>query len=363
MNLILLIVLCVAGSLLLLFLGLFLYRMYLRYSTKITTPNGISALEELILGDLKQWIFIRSTDQNNPVLLFLHGGPGAPFLGMSSSRRNDKELIKHFTVVHWDQRGAGKSYKKDIPVNSMTYDRFVEDCNELIEYLCKRFHFSKVFIVAHSGGTVIGLKTVHRYPEKIHAYVGVAQSIDGYDEQKVVYDFLVEEAKKSGNSKRYNAIKATGPPPYDSPKGYLKQAGRIGHYGGFLADNSIRTYLKMGIEMLNFLISPEYSILEGFRNLRNIGFEFTMNAIWEEYKNINLTNEIISIKVPIYFFEGKYDMSVPTVLVERFYENLNAEKGKELIIFDHSGHLPMIEEKGRYEKLLIDVVLKNNWNK
>ncbi|MHA2029695.1 MAG: alpha/beta fold hydrolase [Candidatus Kariarchaeaceae archaeon] len=359
MNIFLLIALVVGGFLLTLFLGLLLYRLFLRYSTKIETSNGISSLEEITLGSVKQWIFIRGTDQNNPLLLFLHGGPGVPLLGISSSRKNDKKLIEHFTVVHWDQRGAGKSYYRDIPTHSMTYDRFVEDCNELINYLRNRFSTPKVFIVAHSGGTVIGMKTVYKYPEKVYAYVGVGQSIDGYDEQKAAYDFVLEQAEKTGDLSRYNVIKAIGPPPYDSPKKYLKQAGHIGHYGGFLADSSFKQYLKMGILMIYFITSPEYSLSEGFRTILNKGFDFTMNAIWEEYKNINLTKEIQSIKVPIYFFEGKYDMTTPTVLVEKFYDNLNAEKGKYLVIFENSGHLPMIEEKERYEKLLINTVLKD----
>ena len=116
------------GLLLIVFIGLQVYRTYLRNSTKIETPNGISSLEEITLGGVKQWIFIRGTDQKNPVLIFLHGGPGEPVLGMSSSRHLDAELIKHFTVVHWDQRGAGKSFHGDIPINSMTSDRWVEDC-------------------------------------------------------------------------------------------------------------------------------------------------------------------------------------------------------------------------------------------
>ncbi|MHA2347336.1 MAG: alpha/beta fold hydrolase, partial [Candidatus Hodarchaeales archaeon] len=358
MNLLFLIPFGIIGFLLLLFLSLLLYRIYSRISTRINTSNGISSLEKITLGDLEQWIFIRGTDQTNPILLFLHGGPGMPLLGMSSSRRNDKELIKRFTVVHWDQRGAGKSFNRNIPVYSMTYDRLVEDCNELIDYLRHRFSTPKVFIVAHSGGTVIGMKTVSKYPEKVYAYIGVSQSIDGYEEQKVAYDFIVEEAEKSGDLSRYNAIKAIGPPPYDSPKKYLKQAGHIGRYGGFLADSTLKQYFKMGVLMIDFIASPEYSVSEGFRTLRNKGFDFTMNAIWEEYKNINLTKEIQSIKVPIYFFEGKYDMTTPTVLVEKFYETLNADKGKHLIIFENSGHLPMIEEKERYEELLINTVLK-----
>jgi proline iminopeptidase len=135
-----------AGLLLILVVSLLTYRVYLEITTKIKTPNGISSLEELTLGNVKQWIFIRGTDKKNPVLIFLHGGPGAPLLGMSSSRIYDAELIKHFTVVHWDQRGAGKSFNRDIPFDSMTLDRFVEDCNELIDYLRNRFHTQKVFI-------------------------------------------------------------------------------------------------------------------------------------------------------------------------------------------------------------------------
>jgi pimeloyl-ACP methyl ester carboxylesterase len=350
-----------AGLLLVGFLGLQMYKVYLERSTKIETPNGISSLEEITLGGLKQWVFIRGTDQNNPVLLFLHGGPGAPLLGMSSSRRYDAEMIKHFTVVHWDQRGAGKSFTSDISVDSMTLDRFVEDCNELIDYLRNRLHTQKVFVVAHSGGTIIGLRTAHRYPEKINAYVVVAKIINDYEQQRVSYDFAVEEAEKSGDVAIQNALKAIGPPPYESPKEFLEMEGHVGHYGGFMRDARARR--EMATLVISFLTSPEYSLLEGIRTFRNRGFDFTINAMWEELKNVNLTKEIQSIKVPIYFFEGKHDVTTPTAVVGEFYDNLDAENGKELIIFEDSGHMPMIEEKERYQELLINVVLKESQNR
>jgi pimeloyl-ACP methyl ester carboxylesterase len=88
-----------------------------------------------------------------------------------------------------------------------------------------------------------------------------------------------------------------------------------------------------------------------------------MNARWEEIKNIDFTKEIQSIKVPIYFFVGRYDMITPTVLVEDFYSNLDAEKGKELVIFENSAHWPMIEEKEKYQDLLVNVILKESQNR
>lgn len=348
------------GFLLLVFISLQVYRNYLRNSTKIETPNGISSLEEITLGGVTQWIFIRGTDQKNPVLIFLHGGPGAPAMGMSSSRNFDAELIKHFTVVHWDQRGAGKSYNGDIPMNSMNFDRLVEDCNELIDYARDRFNTQKVFIVGHSWGSVIGIKTVYKYPEKIHAYVGVAQIISDYEKLRISYDFILEEAKKSGDVKIQNAIEAIGPPPFDTPENIDEINGYISRYGGVMRDIGVE---QISALMLSFLTSPEYSLSDGYKTVRLKGMDFTIGAMWNEMEKINLTKEIQSIEVPIYFFEGKYDMANPTVIVEDFYDNLDDKEGIELIIFENSAHFPMIEEKEQYQDLLINVVLKESQDK
>jgi len=357
MDIGLLIIIGILGVLLLLVIGLLLYKQFLRYSTRIETPNGISSLEAITLGNLKQWIFIRGMDQNNPILIFLHGGPGEPSVGLSSSRRLDAELIKHFTVVHWDQRGGGKSYSSSIPVESMTLDRLVEDCNELIDYLRNRFDTPKVFIVAHSSGTVIGIKTAHKYPEKIHAYVGVAQIINDCEHETINYNFIIEEAKKLGNLKHQAAIEAIGLPPYETPNKLWEKANYIVRYGGMMADFSIGKMIGL---VLPYLTSPEYSLVEGIRTLMGKGRNFTTYALWKELTEVNFTREIDSIKVPIFFFEGKHDMITPTVVVEDFFDQLNADRGKRLVIFEHSAHYVMLEEKEKYLNTLIDIVLKEN---
>ena len=353
-------VFCIAGIFLLLGICLQVYKVVLKYSTDIETPNSISALEKITLGKLEQWIFIRGVDQSNPVLIFLHGGPGASAPGMPSSRHLDAELIKHYTVVHWDQRGAGKSYDSDIPLASMTMDRFVEDCKELIDYVRKRFNVEKVFLVAHSSGTVTGIRTAHRYPEKIHAYVGVGQIIHDHEQIRLAYDFIVDEARKAGDAKIQSAINAIGPPPYENPKKLYKMQNYVFRFGGVIHENSIK---QIGGLMMSFLTSPEYSISDGINSLMMKGLFFSVSAMWDEINDIDIAKEVRSIKVPVYFFEGKYDRATPTVLVKEFYDGLDAAKGKKLIIFEKSAHMPMIEEKEKYEDLLINLVLKEYQSK
>jgi pimeloyl-ACP methyl ester carboxylesterase len=345
------------GLLLILVLGLLAYRAYLERSTRISSPNGISSLEEVTLGGVKQWIFIRGKNRDNPVMVFLHGGPGVPFLGMPSSRVSDAELIEHFTIVHWDQRGAGKSYRRDIPVDSMTFDRMVEDCNELIDHVLDRFDQEKVFVIGHSGGTIIGLRLAHRYSEQIHAYVGVGQIVDDLNQQKISFDFIVDEAEKTGNLKIQDSIEAIGPPPFDSLAKFTKKDGLVSKFGGIYHG---KDKIRMWALGLSFITSPEYSLSEGINTRTMKGFNFTMNAMFEEYKSINFTEEIHSIRTPVYFFEGKYDMSIPLGPVEKFYDGLDAENGKHFIIFENSGHFPMVEEKDRYQELLTSLVLNES---
>src|SRR6516164_5681785 len=74
----------------------------------------IATLEKVRLGGSDQWVLERSDDVRNPVLLYLHGGPGTSQL--TSNRRNTRHLEKYFTVVNWDQRGpASRTARSAIP--------------------------------------------------------------------------------------------------------------------------------------------------------------------------------------------------------------------------------------------------------
>jgi pimeloyl-ACP methyl ester carboxylesterase len=112
----------------------------------------------------------RSEDAGNPVVLFLHGGPGTSQL--TSNRRDTRGLEKYFTVVNWDQRGARKSYCAIRDPDRMNISQFVDDTRELTVYLLEKFHQDRLVLVWHSWGTVIGALAVSGYPELYSCYIG-----------------------------------------------------------------------------------------------------------------------------------------------------------------------------------------------
>jgi pimeloyl-ACP methyl ester carboxylesterase len=107
--------------------------------------SRIDVKEKIMLGGLEQWIALRSDNTSNPILLFLHGGPGTAQI--SFSRKSQSKLEKDFIVVNWDQRGAGRSYKSTLKKDDMRIPCFISDAEELVEALLQRFNQKKLFLL------------------------------------------------------------------------------------------------------------------------------------------------------------------------------------------------------------------------
>ena len=146
-------------------------------------PNSISLIEKIPVGGMDQYLVIRGEDADKPVLLMLHGGPGTPEFPLM--RDPNLVLEKEFVVVHWEQRGAGKSFSPDIPVESMTTNQLIADAAEVSNYLRKRFKQEKIYLMGHSWGSFLGILTAQRYPKLFHAYVGIGQVASQYQAEKL----------------------------------------------------------------------------------------------------------------------------------------------------------------------------------
>jgi len=334
-----------------------LVRLFKGKTTKIKDSEGkiktgsIASLEQITLGGIKQWILIRGHSIDNPLLLFLHGGPGSPEMGFA--HKYNKKLEKHFLFVHWDQRGGGKSFSRKIPKESMNVEQFIADTHELILYLMKRFSKKKIILVGHSWGTSLGIRVVQRYPELISTYVGISQVVNMIDNEIVSHKFTLEEAKKRGNKKAIRQLKKLKPPYANSIRELSKQRKWLNKFGGALYNHtSIWPLFK---ELFG---APEYTLLEILRYLR--GSLFTLTSMWKEYvEKTDSIDDVRKLDVPVYFITGRYDFNAPFELVEKYYEKLQAPK-KELIWFEKSAHSPNFEEPEKFNEVMIEKILKGS---
>jgi pimeloyl-ACP methyl ester carboxylesterase len=327
-------------------------RAWLQNSVKerrtITEANGIEILEEINIGGLKQWIQVRGRDKNNPILLFLHGGPGAGFLGVAHTFQDAWE--DHFTVVQWDQRGAGKSFNGEIPRSSMTLEQMKADTIEVVQYLRKRFNREKIFLMGYSWGSYLGVHAIKKNPEWFFAYIGVGQVVNMREGEKVSYDYTIRIANDRGNNEALEQLLSLAPYPSENmtQKLGLQRNWLVKFNGSFYHETSTKFYETA------LRSAPEYSIFN-FINYRK-GLLLSVDALWGPFMESDMTTLGYDFQVPVFFFSGRYDYQVPADLAFDYFDKIQAPY-KEFVWFEDSAHSPMIEETEKFSKELVKRVL------
>lgn len=304
----------------------------------------------VLLNGLPQKIHIRGRDENNPVLLFLHGGPGV--CNRHTILIDHADLANTFTIVAWDQRGSGGSYfgaKRE----TLTVDQLVEDANALVNWLCERFHKDKIFIIGGSWGSELGTYLAHRHPEKIAAYVGFGQVVNGAKNEQISYDFAMAEALKAGDEKSVALLKKVGPPVNGVYKGgfdgMMTQRRVMMKYGGYSQSAKKRSYFRSFV--IPVLLSGEYSIRDLYGLVR--GYKYVLTEMWDAVGATDFPKTCTEFAVPYFVFDGMLDQNTPASLVQAWFDSIRAPQ-KELIWFEHSGHNPMGDEPERFKQLLVD---------
>jgi pimeloyl-ACP methyl ester carboxylesterase len=293
----------------------------------------IDAIETSRIGGIDQWISLRSEDLHNPIMLFLHGGPGTAQI--SWSRKPQRCLEKGFIVVNWDQRGAGRSYSPALLRDDMTIERFVLDAEELSEILLRRFGQEKLFLVGHSWGSAVGAMLAARRPDLIRAYVGIGQVVDMKRGEELSYQFTVEEAKRVGNTRALAELGEIGSPPYRNLKAAGVQRKWLARFHGSTLNGTV---IGMLLRNLSF---KDIRPLDLIRFVR--GAIFSLSCLEEQQMAIHFARDLLEFEVPIYFCAGRRDYNTPFELVVEYFEKLRAPR-KHLVWFEHSAHLPNLEE-------------------
>ncbi len=303
-------------------------------------------LERIRIGGADQWVLERSEDVSNPIVLYLHGGPGTSQLTLN--RRNTRDLERCFTVVNWDQRGAGKSYAAIRDAGAMNIDQFVEDTREVTLHLLEKFGKERLVLVGHSWGSAIGALTVAASPELYSCYVGIGQIANMAEGEALSYQWVLDEARHHDHRRALRSLERIGPPPYsgDWRKKTVTERTYVARFGG-----EVRASRHGAVGMLlgSLLVSSEYTLRDRVNFVR--GARDSMRVLWPQLLEVNLFEQVPEMRVPVFFMEGRHDWEIPSILSARYYEALRAPS-KQLIWFENSAHLPNAEERERFNRIM-----------
>jgi pimeloyl-ACP methyl ester carboxylesterase len=312
----------------------------------------IDRKESVPLGNLNQTIHIWGTNKNNPVILFLHGGPGVP--NRHSIARQHLDLTDEFTVVAWDQRGTGGSYFGCEP-SSLSLEQLISDCVELIEYLCRSLKRQKIYLVGGSWGTELGTFVCAKAPERVAGYIGYGQVVNGVENENLSYSYTLAKAEEAKDLEALATLRRVGPPVNGQYKpvfeGLLAQRRILSKYGG----HSIKKESYFKGTVLPILLSPELSLREKYGTAK--GYKLCLSQLWPTIVQYDFLNDVHSFQMPYYIFQGRKDENTPSELIQDFFDSIEAPD-KDLIWFENSAHGPLGEEPARFKKHLREKFLR-----
>ncbi len=319
---------------------------------KVVADEGIERLEKVRIGGIDQWVSIRGNDRRNPVLLMLHGGPG--WVAMPTSWYFQRGWEEYFTVVQWDQRGAGKTYVANDPAQvapTMTRERMIADSEEMVAWLRKEFGKDKIFVMGQSWGSYLGLELAHRRPEWLHAYIGIGQLTNAPESERRGWAWTLQQAREDGNAEAVAELVALAPYAQGSTpvplENLFKQRKWLNYYGGMVHNRR-----GGDAEAAAIKLSPEYTD----KDVAGIwkGNDFSMQHLLGEVLTLDMS-EVHELKVPLFLFEGRHDHNVSSEVAAQWFETVKAPS-KQLVWFEQSAHEVMIEEPGKTLLTLVQQV-------
>lgn len=320
----------------------------LREVRRIPQPQGIEESFTVRIGGIDQWISVRGRDRRNPILLFVHGGPAsteAPVGWLYQSGWEDD-----FTVVQWDQRGAGKTYVANDPAvvePTIAQERMVRDGEELVAWLRTHDARRRIFLLGHSWGSLLGLELARRHPDWLHAYIGMGQMIYGRDNERLGYEWALKAAHADHNDMAVRELEALAPYPRAdgsvSVAQILVQREWVIHYGGLTWGRPDFGYAqdaaKFSPDYTRQELSPEDGIGRSLPHLLPAMTGYDVRSVTR-------------MDWPVFIFAGRHDYETPSQLAVDWLAALHAPR-KGLVRFENSAHMMELEEPG---KMLVHLV-------
>lgn len=314
----------------------------------IQSPNGIEESGYVKIGDSQQWLQIRGQDRDNPVLLCVHGGPGGTWIPLTE---NFIAWEKQFTVVLWDQRGAGKSLgATGVSIaETMSVDRMTRDGIEVAEYLRTHLRKDKVVLLGHSWGSILGINMAKRRPDLFSAYVGTGQASDMPRSIAMAYAQLQAQARAANDQRTLKTLAQIGQPPFDSRE---KIEGFFSSVDKYPPASDQAAMKIIGAKLL--APKPDYSLHDEFDRVR--GFMVVPPLrVYREMLDTRLASLGPHFDLPVFFIQGSEDKLTPASLAQDYFNTIDAPH-KELVLLEGGGHFAFLSMAGKFLEELVNRV-------
>lgn len=303
--------------------------------------KGVRRLESFWVGDSQQWALISGADRHLPILLVLQAGPGFPIIHDAPALERMLHWEREFVVVYWDQRGCGKSFRAQQGQGDSSLAQCVADTVEMIKTIQARMNAAKVFLLGFSLGATIGALAAQEAPGAVHAFIGVGMDIDWLRGEKSAYEFALNGARERGNQRAWHELtEIVGSGPITDAKRFLLRAKWLAEFGGI---HRGWTYRKLLLGQIRSIVcSPYYTVRDAIGALQ--GMRLMPDLLLGELGLINLFRTAGRLDVPVSILQGRHDPLAPAVVAEDYFQRLEAPRGKELVWFESSAHMPHYEE-------------------
>jgi pimeloyl-ACP methyl ester carboxylesterase len=320
---------------------------------QLITKDAVDDVGLVPIGGIQQWVSVRGRHRDNPVLLWIHAGPGFTMSPVSYFYMRDWE--EYFTVAQWDQRGAGKTYLANDPAQvrpTMSITRMVDDAEEVAAHLRKTYGKRRIILMAHSFGTIVGLRLAQRHPDWFYAYVGTGQFIDFQASEAAGFAATLADARAAKNGQAIEDLTRIAPfPDRAHPERNLQNLGVerkwLAAYGGYYWPAGEGHFVKIA------QMSPDYSAQE-FKTMMGEGQAFSDQALWGEIGAIDFTRSV-RFGLPVIILQGRHDRATSAALVAAWFDRVRAPS-KRIVWFADSAHMAHEEEPGKMLVSLVNLV-------
>lgn len=318
---------------------------------RIVAPNGVQASYKARIGGIDQWINVRGQDRGNPIILFVHGGPASPL--MPTIWQFQRPIEEYFTVVNYDQRGAGRTLGEVDPESisdTIHIPRYVDDAIEVAEHIRRKYGQRKLILMGHSWGTIIGMGAALKRPDLFTAYVGIGQVINVRENERISFDYALEQSRAHHNTAAVKELEAIAPYPGNTPitrERIVTARSWAQYYGGMSAYRASSEYFFDAPKL-----SPEYapedvcSVDEGNR--------FTLGRILPEFLAVDYS-QVHDFPIPVLMFMGRHDYTTPSEPTQRWLDDVRAPY-KQGVWFANASHMIPWEEPGKVLLSLVQYV-------